>query len=205
MIILGDIHSNFDRLVEVCNANRSQIVLQLGDFGVGSIPTKFLNDNMPSNARFFAGNHDNRPECKNVRGYLGDYGEFEDIFFVSGANSHDAYRQYLGLSWRADEELTMIQANHCLVQWQQSNKQIIVAHDIPQSFAEYFFLIYDKSLTRNLLQEMINVRKPKLIVAGHHHRPIRSQLHDIQYVGLKIDEVYELPVVGGGGTPQRVS
>lgn len=202
MIILGDIHcylsrvtrrvANFDIVSKICKEYPDQTVLQLGDFGVGFIPTQFIIDNSPSNFRFFVGNHDNRTESLKIPNCLGDFGEFEEIFFVSGADSIDKNDRIVGLNYWVDEELSHEHGNLCVELWEKSNQKIIVSHDAPQRFVENHLLIYDKSWTRTILQKMIDIRKPDMIVFGHHHRSYRIQYDSVKYVGLKIEESFIL-------------
>lgn len=192
MIILGDIHCNFNRVEEVCKQYPNQTVLQLGDFGVGFMPTKFIIDNSPPNLKFFTGNHDNRKEACKIPSFLGHFGECEDVFFVSGANSIDKDRRIVDVNYWEDEELSYRQGCLCMDSWKKSTKKIIVSHDAPQRFVQQFMLIYDASFTRSLLQEMVDVRKPDMIVFGHHHRKYRIEHESVQYVGLRIDETFQL-------------
>ena len=184
MIILSDVHSDWNRVEEVCRLYPDQTVVQLGDLGIGFLKTEFVLANTPKNFRFFVGNHDNRTLANTMPACLGDFGEFENIFFVSGAHSIDRFDRIEGKSWWPDEELSYSQAMNCLTLWEKSDKDIIVSHDTTQSFVEKFMLIYDRSITRSLLQRMIEVRKPKMIVFGHHHRRYEVDHEGIQYRGV---------------------
>lgn len=192
MIVLSDIHSDWDRVVKVCNLYPNDTVLQLGDLGVGFLRTEFVLENTPKNLRFFVGNHDNRTLANTMPACLGDFGEFENIFFVSGAHSIDAHDRIEGKNWWANEELSYGQASACLDAWEKSDKDIIVSHDTTQSFVERFMLIYDRSITRTLLQSMIEVRKPKMVIFGHHHRRYEIDHDGIQYRGLAANATFVL-------------
>jgi len=192
MIFLGDIHGDHHFAKSIATRYPKDKVIQVGDFGVGFISSNELNENFPDNLYFFCGNHDKRREAPMIKGYMGDFGEFDDIFFVSGADSIDKDWRTPEVNWWEDEELNCNQMKQCLEAWERSDKNILVAHDIPQSFAEYVYKIYDNSATRNLLQVMIEVRKPKIVVAGHHHKSITGELNGIKYRGIDINEVYEI-------------
>jgi hypothetical protein len=110
--------------------------------------------------------------------------ENRDIFFVSGAKSIDQFDRIEGKSWWANEELSYSQATACLDAWLRSDKDIIVSHDTTQKFVEQFMLIYDRSITRSLLQSMVDARKPKMIIFGHHHRRYEIDHDGIQYRGI---------------------
>ncbi len=187
-IFLGDVHGNINHCINICNTNPDATIVQVGDFGVGFIPMDILM-NMPKNFKFFAGNHDCRRLCHFLPSNLGDYGEaFDRFFFVSGADSIDKPYRTEGIDWWNDEELTQTQAGWCLNQWRDSSVNVLVSHDLPQSFAEGYKSIYDKTLTRNLLQSMIDCRKPNMIIYGHHHRSQRMVYNGIKVMELGIDE-----------------
>ena len=82
LIILGDVHCNINHCIDVSNNNPSKTIIQIGDFGVGFVPTKFLQESLPSNFKFFCGNHDDKKEAAKLSNYLGEFGEFNpDVFF----------------------------------------------------------------------------------------------------------------------------
>ena len=202
-IFLGDVHNNIRHCINVANQNPDATIIQVGDLGIGSPQSNQtfwstaaeLNKILPANFRFFVGNHDCRTEAKKTPHCLSDYGEaYNRFFFVSGADSIDRASRIEGLSWWADEELSIVQANDCLDKWKESKLNILVSHDCPQSFAEGFMLIYDKTLTRSLLQEMIDVRKPKMVIFGHHHNTRRLKFNDIDVVGLGVNETFEIDI-----------
>lgn len=193
-IFLGDVHANLNHCLKLSEANADATIIQVGDLGVGFIPLDVFY-RLPSNFKFFPGNHDCRKMCHQLPHFIGDYGEYEGkFFFVSGADSIDKDGRIEGVSWWPDEELTYKQAEDCLAKWEKSKLDILVSHDLPQSFAEGYKLIYDRTLTRDLLQRMIDVRKPSLIITGHHHRS-GYRIHDkIRWKELQIDESFEIDI-----------
>jgi predicted phosphodiesterase len=177
-------------------------VLQLGDLGIGfnvppilgvafkdtGKPVAAVVAKLPKNFHFFVGNHDNRKLAKTLPSCLGDFGEFENVFFVSGGQSHDQWARVEGVSWWRDEELNQKQAGQCLLEWQISSKDILIAHDCPQSIAEGHFRVFDRCITRTLLQSMIETRRPKLVVFGHHHKHLDIVVDGTRFVCLNIGE-----------------
>ena len=190
LAILSDVHGNTDRCREACETNPQRIILQLGDLGVGMVPDEAIQS-LPKNFRFFVGNHDNRSHAKNFASCVGDFGEFEGIFFVSGADSVDKHRRKEGFDWWADEELNVEQCVACLQAWENSSCEIIISHDCPQSIGE-LRMIGHHCNTRNLLQMMVNTRRPKLLVHGHHHCAYSMEVDGVTYRGLGIDELFLL-------------
>lgn len=191
MIVVGDIHGELEDCIKLAITRPYDTILQLGDFGVGFVRVEKLKK-LPINLKFFVGNHDNRQLAKTIPNNIGDYGEFEGIFFVSGADSIDKGVRTEGLSWWADEELSYSQCNSCLAEWEKSKCDTIVSHDCPQSIAEKYFDIRDKTRTRQLLQAMIDARKPARVIFGHHHKTLRVTYDGIQYFGLAPNEVLKI-------------
>jgi predicted phosphodiesterase len=191
-VFLGDVHSNLKRCNDVSTKYPSRTIIQVGDFGVGFVSTEIIG-RLPKNFYFFPGNHDNRQVALTLSSCLGNYGErFGKFFFVSGADSIDADRRIMGVDMWEDEQLSYKQAEHCLELWEKSKLNVLVSHDCPQSIAQFNCLIYDSTLTRQLLQRMIEVRKPQLLIHGHHHKSSMFQYEGIQVKALGIDEAWEL-------------
>jgi hypothetical protein len=206
MIILGDVHGDINTCLCVAKKHtkkgHTDTVLQIGDLGIGfnvppflGIPFKHTGwpvfdvvKKLPKNFHFFVGNHDNRQLAKKLKSCLGDYGEFENVFFVSGAQSHDQWARVEGVSWWSDEELNQLQADDCLFQWKTSECETIIAHDCPQSIAEAYLRVPSRCITRKLLQAMIEARRPKLVVFGHHHQHLDIVVDRTRFICLAIGE-----------------
>lgn len=191
-IFIGDVHENLNVCQNACTKHPNATIVQIGDLGVGFIFWGIIAK-LPSNFRFFPGNHDKRQEALTLPSCLGNYGEVDGkFFFVSGADSIDKDDRIEGVSWWPDEELTYKQLNHALDLWEKSKVEVLVSHDCPQKIAQYNHLIYDSTPTRSVLDQMIEVRKPEIIVYGHHHRSTLFDYEGIKVKSLGINEVFEL-------------
>ena len=199
IIVLSDVHGNILRCQDIALRNPDVPIIQLGDLGVGWVPSEII-ENLPPNFRFFPGNHDNRSRAVTLWNCLGHFGAWGSIydgqgfFFVSGADSKDKAVRTEGVNWWPDEELTYEQGQKCIDEWASCKAEVIISHDLPQRIAEAFYLIYDRSRTRQILDAMIDARPPKLVVFGHHHRPFHQFHKGIEYRGLKIDETITLDI-----------
>lgn len=194
-IFLGDTHGNINRCRSVAESNPFDVIVQIGDLGCGFVPNEVITD-LPVNFMFFVGNHDNRNVANTLWNCIGDFGAYENkFFFVSGADSIDKNMRVEGVSWWRNEELNTMQGMDCFDAWVNSNLDVLVTHDIPQSFAEQYQNIHDKSFTRTLLQKMIEARKPKLLVSGHHHcsKDIET-FNGIRWRALGIDETFSIDI-----------
>jgi predicted phosphodiesterase len=193
IIILSDVHGNIRYCEAVCKKYHAHPVLQLGDLGVGFLPRSLI-EQLPDNFHFFPGNHDNRTEAITYKNCIGEFGDWKGLFFVSGADSVDKDQRTEGIDWWANEELTYKQGQQCIDQWEASKAEVIISHDCPQFIAENYKLIYDRTITRNILDSMINVRKPRMVIFGHHHRPFLQEFKGTEFRGLKIDEHITLDI-----------
>jgi predicted phosphodiesterase len=123
MFILGDIHGNFNQIVNFCRRNESKQpinLIQLGDFGAGFSPD-FLDDMEYLNEHLFEynvtlyvirGNHDNpkffngKYNWSNLK-LLKDYTvldlEGKKILLIGGATSIDRNHRTENISWWSDE------------------------------------------------------------------------------------------------------
>lgn len=195
MLFLGDVHTNINFCKDLSNQNPDQIIFQIGDLGAGFVSTHFLINELPKNFKFIRGNHDCPQECPKIPNYLGDFGEFNKVFFASGADSIDKGYRTVGVDWWADEQLNYEQANACLAAWEKSNCRIIASHDGPHSLIHDLYGIRDASRTRKLLQAMLEIRKPDIWIFGHHHKPRTIKSNGVEFYALGIDEVLNLTEV----------
>lgn len=197
-LLLSDIHGDFSYCAQVALRYPNHTIIQLGDFGIFNNQDLMHAEFLPKNIKFFRGNHDSPELCNKSTKYLGDYGEYKDFFFVSGADSIDRHWRTEGVNWWANEELTKKQSDDCLDKWAKSNCEILLCHDCPQYIAENYYLIYDRSFTRMLLQEMIEIRQPKFIFGAHHHREkivkFTFRGKEINYRCLDINQTFELTI-----------
>lgn len=195
MILLGDIHCDLKIAERLCKKYPAQTIVQLGDCGVGFAPLS-LFEQLPVNFKFFRGNHDNPALCKQLPHYLGDFGEFsidnKKIFVVGGADSIDKHLRVEGRDWWADEELDYKQCKACLDAWEASDAEILITHDAPQFLVENYFLIYDRSITRLLLEQIHLIRKPKAHYFGHWHKRFEITSQGTKFRCVNINESIQI-------------
>ena len=200
---LGDVHGDIGFCRNFAKQHSDRQVIQIGDLGVGTstsngggydehativagwLPPRVV-ESLPSNFKFFVGNHDNRSEAIKLKNCLGNYGRYQDFFFVSGASSYDKACRIMGQSWWPDEELSYEQADEAIALWEKDTSKMLVCHDCPHSIAWNEYGMRETTFTRKMLQAMIEARKPEIIIYGHHHKTIRGNNNGIRYYGLPI-------------------
>ena len=190
MILLGDIHGNFQCIVNFCYKNELKeplTLIQVGDFGAGFssefvIDMEHLNDTLSEyNVTLYAirGNHDDphyfngEYEWSNIK-LLKDYTvlvlEGKKILFVGGAISIDRLQRTENRSWWRGEEFVFDPDR--LAEYEGID--IVVTHNAPwfaypsnfnnlvMSFAAYdLTLLDDLTRERGSLTEMFNILKEK--------------------------------------------
>jgi predicted phosphodiesterase len=193
--IIGDVHGKYQeyrKIVDDCQAS-----VQLGDFGF-TYPKDLL-----LNHKILGGNHDNYDTFKECPNALDNYGtlnnffdsNFWNIYYVRGAYSIDLHRRTTGVDWWEEEELTYTQCLACIEDYRISyemghNVDVMLTHDIPQEWCRKFFEITDSSKTRNLLQVLFEIHKPKLWIHGHHHTSYVKEYNGTRFIGLaELDSV----------------
>lgn len=190
MIILGDLHGEAKVAHKLCQEHPAQTILQLGDLGIGFAPLDSFQ--FKPNFRFFRGNHDSPALSRNHLNYLSDYGEHvidrKKVFVVAGADSIDKEKRIEGLTWWRDEELSYIESKACLDAWESSTAEILITHDCPQFICENYFLVYDRSMTRILINSIYDIRAPKQHYFGHWHRKFQITSKGTFFRCLDINE-----------------
>lgn len=176
ILLCGDIHGDWIDLQNILQKNRG-IIIVLGDVGIG-FPTLDKNKSSitrtnfecdPNKLKWIRGNHDNPEMCQSHINYLGDFGIFKDIFFVSGAYSIDREFRTEGVDWWADEELSIEKGYKVLDLYSKTKPNIVISHDCPQSILKYIHHQVISTRTGQLLDELLNIHKPKYWYFAHHH------------------------------------
>lgn len=179
---IGDVHAKFEEYRKLIS-KPLVTTIQVGDLGVGfgSIPKLTKND------YFIRGNHDNPVLCQNHPQYLGDYGIWGDIGYISGAMSTDQAQRTPGLDWWAEEQLSYLNMEEAIITILHHKPKIMVTHDCPSLVKSP-----DGSLTKVGLDVIFERYQPQLWVFGHHHESIREEVYGTRFVGLAELEVYEI-------------
>ena len=188
MIIVGDIHGEYEWLARLAKKEFPKKIVQIGDFGFGfrEFPESFR-----SNLRFFPGNHDDPDAAIKHPNCLGRFGNQEDFFFISGADSIDKHDRIEGKDWWRNEELSYAEFQNALDLYEKVRPKIFLSHDGPQSVVKNLFGYDEKSFTRTALDAMLAIHEPELWIFGHHHSGREINIGRTKFICLKERGIYE--------------
>jgi hypothetical protein len=192
MLYIGDIHGDYERYLKILSKHNTESI-QLGDFGAGFVKIPEL----PSNAHFIRGNHDDPAECRQCPNYLGDWGYWADkkTFFISGAYSIDRDSRIPFYSWWPDEELSYDELIKVIDEFGRIKPDIMVSHDAPTELKPYMLFNRHSELTRTCqaLQICFDIHKPKLWVFGHYHVRVRKNINGTEFRCLNEFDTLSVP------------
>jgi predicted phosphodiesterase len=189
---IGDVHGSMEEYMAAISTIKAQEpeakIIQLGDIIGG------YKHPLPS-VPFIRGNHDDPAICRQYPNYLGDFGVWEGIFFVSGAwsiNEKDLTPMH---NWWPDEQLNWQQSNECVRLFSEVKPKVVVSHDCPINVAYDFWKVTNRDNTKMLLQEMFDIHQPDLWVFGHHHKDMDRRTMGTRFVcvGCDIDRRGDSP------------
>ena len=177
--LIGDVHGKLDQYKKiVLGAERyGDKTISLGDNGFESEwldGEKFLSglDGGLENHKWLAGNHDFYPNYPRFGQSLGDFGVWNDVFFIRGAESIDRHRRIEGRDWFREEELNYLEGFNCFKLYEQTKPDFVVSHTCPSLIKEDIFGYTDNDCTSSLLQQLFEIHQPKIWVFSHMHNSI---------------------------------
>jgi hypothetical protein len=192
MHFIGDIHmKSYEYFKVVASVNDKTV--QVGDFGVGFGSwdknwTETLGAEMLDvNARFIRGNHDNPAACKTMKSWIPDGTIENDIMYVGGALSIDAYRRQEDWDWWEDEELSYDELSKMIDIYEKAKPRVMIAHECPESAAMEVFSFYKNEMpsrTRQAFQSMLELHQPEAWVFGHWHIDIDTVINGTRFICL---------------------
>ena len=209
IFLYGDIHGSFKYFEEQLNRNKG-LGIQLGDLGIGFrqeiINPAFFYDNtqpykIPTLTNFecsrekmvfLKGNHDFPEMCRSHPNYLGEFGIFKGMFFVSGAWSIDKEFRKEGVDWWPDEELSISQGYDALELYDKTKPDIVLTHECPLDILSYVHHNIIPTRTGQLLNEMYHIHHPKHWYFAHHHVSFEKILFGTHFKCLNVGEYIKI-------------
>lgn len=190
MRIIGDVHGKVEEYGCLIRASTKSV--QLGDFGFKTEHDWHIDNVNSTTHKILFGNHDYIPyrNCKTHS--LGDYGMYENMFYIAGAESLDKNLRVDGRDWFYDEELSISQGEAALVLYDKTRPSIMLSHTAPDEIltAKKYHLI--KSRTAQILNACLDIHRPDIWVFGHMHEYIELNLKGVYFIGLDELQTIEL-------------
>lgn len=186
---VGDVHGRLENL-----PSPGHPVIQVGDMGVGfaKSPENDQRLRQREDVWFIRGNHDNPAVCRSHPRYLGDWGQHDFMFWVSGAWSIDHNCRVEGVSWWREEELSSEQGLLAFDDYVAAKPRLMISHDGPASLFVHGgpmqLTRYHSTSTANLLQSMLEAHQPEYWLFGHHHQSRDFTLGSTHFRCLDINE-----------------
>lgn len=191
--IIGDIHGEWElyhqTATDAINFGGCERTIQVGDFGVG-FSGPYWHDradefHWDGTHRFIRGNHDDPARCKKMAGWIQDGRIEDDVMFIGGAWSIDHALRTEGVSWWADEELSMEQLYRMIDIYDQVRPRVMITHDAPLDVTTEMFIQSGLALFKNsakaiptrtgmAFNTMLDIHQPDEWYFGHWH-------HSMQY------------------------
>jgi hypothetical protein len=123
---IGDVHALVDEYLGIIA--RYPRTFQLGDFGFGEAPGWINCLSVPpysENHRILRGNHDSPAVAHQVPQCLADWGEWNGVFYVAGADSIDKKWRTPGKSWWPDEELSQDELTKAIAAFEARKPEVV--------------------------------------------------------------------------------
>ncbi len=180
---IGDVHAKFDQYVQLIeNCERS---IQVGDFGLGFREPPAIK---PEH-RFIRGNHDSPALCREHPNWIEDVSVQDGVYFLGGGLSIDSHWRVEGVSWWADEELSINQLFDAIDGFKAISPSVVVTHDCPETVAHVIgkhngYKLDFPSRTRRALDSMFHLHQPKLWIFGHWHMSLDQVVNGTRFVCL---------------------
>ncbi len=194
--IIGDVHGLVDKYNLLIR--KAKLSIQLGDFG---FDYKSLRGVDYRKHRILGGNHDNYNEIINIPHYLGNYGiikvpKIGEIFFIRGGFSRDKWCRITGVSWWPEEEMSMMDCIEALECFKEIRPNFVISHECPCTILPYVLpnstSAADRTRTNMLLQNMLDVHRPKQWVFAHYHVSWNQVIDGTHFRCLNELECYDL-------------
>lgn len=211
--LIGDVHGKTQEYQDLLKSFPDQNTIQVGDMGIGFRGVELPS--LPSNNRWFRGNHDNPEQCRRHPNYLGDYGFIPEwnLFYIAGAFSIDWMMRREGVSWWKDEELSIPELSHVVDLYRRVKPRFVISHECPSIAATNMLLslcggMYSnggyfaskmecaQSRTSQAMQSMFEAHRPEEWVFGHYHVDRSFVLNGTKFTCVAELSTYELDLDG---------
>jgi Icc-related predicted phosphoesterase len=203
VLVVGDIHEQFERLNELIDKKRPTLTIQCGDnayFWLRKVSLERIRSQTP--VYLLPGNHEDWDMLETSIGrtstepikiennvYYCPIGSSirikrKKILFLGGAESTDKLGRFVGIDWFPQEVLNYKDLNYIL----DNNKSadIVISHTCPISFdmKKYEYNTSYEDPTRYVLDIVLNEIFPSTWIFGHWHKYVRGSYRQTKWTCL---------------------
>jgi hypothetical protein len=198
MLIIGDVHNDFDKYYDLVKDKESSV--QLGDFGTSAWTKLHYSDLNPNKHKVLGGNHDDYDVAPLSSYYLGDFGMCDlGFYFIRGGYSIDGSilrlsRKREGKSWWGDEQLNYVQMRRCEDDYLAKKPKVVITHtppnfiiqkiSSPKIMEEYGYDSDFKCQTSQFLEYLFKLHQPEMWYFGHMHKTYHDMIRGSIFIGL---------------------
>ena len=185
LLIIGDVHGCIDNYWKILQKNKGIKSIQLGDFGFKKEHEWHLKNINSELHKICFGNHDDY-NFLNSPHSLGNFSfdEENSLFSIRGAFSIDKIYRKENVSWWTNEEMNVNEMQEVVDFYIANKPKIVVSHDCPNMIRKIVFGIFDKTITSNGMQIMLENHKPDLWIFGHHHEHVDKMIEGTRFICL---------------------
>ena len=209
--LIGDIHGEWElyhqTATDAINFGGCERTIQVGDFGVG-FSGPYWHDradefHWDGTHRFIRGNHDDPSRCKKMAGWIQDGLVENDVMFIGGAWSIDHALRTEGVSWWADEELSIEEFYRLIEVYDQVRPRVMITHDAPIDVTTEMFIQSGLALfkgsakaiptrTGMAFNTMLAIHQPEEWYFGHWHHSMKYKYGRTMFQCLGIHDYVDV-------------
>lgn len=209
--LIGDIHGEWElyhqTATDAINFGGCERTIQVGDFGVG-FSGPYWHDradefHWDGTHRFIRGNHDDPSRCKKMAGWIQDGLVENDVMFIGGAWSIDHALRTEGVSWWADEELSIEEFYQLIEIYDQVRPRVMITHDAPIDVTTEMFIQSGLALfkgsakaiptrTGMAFNTMLAIHQPEEWYFGHWHHSMKYKYGRTMFQCLGIHDYVDV-------------
>lgn len=193
---IGDTHGKHHIWQYWSNVAKKQGLVSIHVGDAGFWPDE---DHPPINHphKFIRGNHDFPDSARKSPLYMGDWGYDEDmeLFYISGADSHDKQFRTIGKDWWEDEQLTHSQLHDAIDAYKEIKPRAVISHDGPRQAIEAMrTLIFRRqegdfgSRTSQALSAMYEAHQPDVWIFGHWHHHKYCEVDTTRFFSIGMEQ-----------------
>lgn len=200
MILCGDCHGHLEKYLRILTEadEREVPTMLLGELGFKKEHNWFISHKFNLRHKIIFGNHDYFPYLNKPysMGRFKAWTEPKGSFFsIAGAFSIDKKYRTEGVTWFAEEEMSVGEQSECLALYEKFKPSYVLTHDGPESviddFFNYTYKFPNGNYTNKFYDTLLHYHKPKAWVFAHHHCSMDKVIDGTRFICLNEMETFD--------------